>query len=278
MNENDESGTRGGGRPDTDPARGGSEPGSHDRADADSSAGLTLDDRVIVALDLAADDARALADSLRGRVRWLKVGMTLFYEAGPQIVDDLREKGFDVFVDLKLYDIPHQVAGAAANIARLGAGMFTVHASGGLAMMRAAVESARRAAEEVGLPAPAVLAVTVLTSMDDVGLAEVGIGRPAREQVRLLAGLARDAGVDGVVCSPREAAEMRGLLGEQAVVVTPGVRPQWSETGDQARVATPAEAFGEGASYVVIGRPVLEAPVPAEALARVLGEIERAGQ
>lgn len=243
-----------------------------------SSAGVGVDDRVIVALDLPAGDARALADTLRGRVRWLKVGMTLFDESGPQIVDDLRERGFDVFVDLKLYDIPHQVAGAAGNVARLGAGMLTVHASGGLAMMQAAVNAARRAAEEVGLPAPAVLAVTVLTSTDDAGLAEVGVGRPAREQVSLLAGLAKEAGVDGVVCSPREAAEMRGLLGDRALVVTPGVRPQWSEANDQARVATPAEALSAGASHVVIGRPVVAAPVPAEALARVLGEIEGVGQ
>lgn len=234
------------------------------------------DNPIIVALDLPGDEALALADALRGRVQWLKVGMTLFYAEGPQIVAALREKGFDVFVDLKLHDIPHQVSGAAASVARLGAGMLTVHASGGAEMMRAAVEASRRTAEEVGLPAPAVLAVTVLTSMDDAGLAEVGVARAASEQVRALASLASDAGVDGVVCSPQEAAEMRALLGDEALIVTPGVRPLWAETGDQARVATPELALLAGASHLVIGRPITGAPVPPEAVARILAEIEGA--
>jgi orotidine-5'-phosphate decarboxylase len=229
---------------------------------------------VIVALDMPREDALALADSLRGTVRWLKVGMTLFYAEGPEIVARLREKGFDVFVDLKLHDIPHQVAGAAASVARLGAGMMTVHASGGSAMMRAAVESSRRAAEEVGLAAPSVLAVTVLTSTDDAGLAEIGVSNGSLEQVHLLAELAKRSGVDGVVCSPREAAEMRSLLGEQALVVTPGVRPAWAATDDQSRIATPAAAMAAGASHLVIGRPITAAPVPLHAAARILSELE----
>ncbi|MDR3686755.1 MAG: orotidine-5'-phosphate decarboxylase [Coriobacteriia bacterium] len=232
------------------------------------------DNPVIVALDLPREEALALAESLRGTVRWLKVGMTLFYAEGPEIVVRLREKGFDVFVDLKLHDIPHQVAGAAAQIARLGAGMFTVHATGGSAMMRAAVESSRRAAEEAGLPAPSVLAVTVLTSTDDAGLAEIGVGRNSLEQVRLLAEIARNAGVNGVVCSPREAAEMRLLLGESALVVTPGVRPAWAEAGDQSRIATPSAALAAGASHLVIGRPITAAPVPVQAVVRILSELQ----
>lgn len=229
---------------------------------------------IIVALDCDAAEALALAHALRGKVGWLKVGMTLFYAEGPEIVARIRELGFEVFVDLKLHDIPHQVAGAAASIARLGAGMLTVHASGGSAMMRAAVESSRRTAEEVGLEPPAVLAVTVLTSTDDAGLAEVGVGRPAVEQVPMLGALARDAGVDGVVCSPREAALMRELLGEDALIVTPGVRPLWSEAGDQARIATPASALEAGASHLVIGRPITAAPDPAQAADRIIAEIE----
>jgi orotidine-5'-phosphate decarboxylase len=231
---------------------------------------------IIVALDLPRGEALDLADALRGRVSWLKVGMTLFYSEGPEIVERLREKGFSVFVDLKLHDIPHQVSGAAAAVARLGAGMLTVHALGGSEMMRAAVESSRRAAEEAGLPAPAVLAVTVLTSTGDQGLAETGINRTAAEQVRLLAELARHSGVDGIVCSPQEAAQMRGVLGEEALIVTPGVRPEWAEAGDQARIATPAAALAAGASHLVIGRPITAAPVPAEAAARILSEIEGA--
>lgn len=229
---------------------------------------------IIVALDCDAAEALALAHALRGKVGWLKVGMTLFYAEGPEIVARIRELGFEVFVDLKLHDIPHQVAGAAASIARLGAGMLTVHASGGSAMMRAAVESSRRTAEEVGLEPPAVLAVTVLTSTDDAGLAEVGVARPAVEQVPILGALARDAGVDGVVCSPREAALMRELLGEDALIVTPGVRPLWSEAGDQARIATPASALEAGASHLVIGRPITAAPDPAQAADRIIAEIE----
>jgi len=228
---------------------------------------------IIVALDCSADEAIALATSLRGRVRWLKVGMTLYYAQGPEIVERLRELGFDVFVDLKLHDIPHQVGGAAASIARLGVGMLTVHASGGVPMMRAAVESSRRAAEETGHEAPAVLAVTVLTSCSDEGLAEVGVGRTSAEQVALLARLALEAGVDGVVCSPQEATLVRSILGQDALVVTPGVRPAWSEQGDQARIATPAEALAAGATHLVIGRPITDAPDPAQAATRITSEL-----
>jgi orotidine-5'-phosphate decarboxylase len=236
-------------------------------------------DRIIVALDMARGEALALADTLRGRVRWLKVGMTLYYAEGPSIVAELRERGFDVFVDLKLHDIPHQVAGAAASLTGVGGGMFTVHAAGGAQMMRAAVETSRRTAEEIGLATPpAILAVTVLTSMSEDALASVGIGRSAAEQVRVLCELARDAGIDGVVCSPREAAEVRSVLGADALVVTPGVRPAWSASDDQARVATPAQALTDGASHLVIGRPITAAPSPVEAVDRIIAEIEGAIQ
>jgi orotidine-5'-phosphate decarboxylase len=234
-------------------------------------------DQIIVALDMAREEALALADTLRGRVRWLKVGMTLYYAEGPGIVAELRERGFDVFVDLKLHDIPHQVAGAAASLAGVGGGMLTVHASGGAEMMRAAVESSRRAAEEIGLSiAPKILAVTVLTSMGDEVLGTVGIVRSAAEQVRVLCELALEAGVDGVVCSPQEAAEVRRLLGADALVVTPGVRPAWSAADDQARVASPARALAAGASHLVIGRPITAAPSPSEAVDRIIAEIEGA--
>ncbi len=235
---------------------------------------MALDDRIIVALDCDAEEALALAHSLRGRVSWLKVGMTLFYAEGPDIVARLRELGFNVFIDLKLHDIPHQVAGAASAIAKLGAGMFTVHASGGEAMMRAAVEASRRTAEEVGELAPAVLAVTVLTSTSGEGLAQIGVQRTPAEQVSLLGRLAVRAGVDGVVCSPREAAVMRELLGDEAIVVTPGVRPAWSDADDQSRIATPLSALAAGASHLVIGRPITAAPNPAEAADRIIAEIQ----
>jgi orotidine-5'-phosphate decarboxylase len=235
---------------------------------------MPADNPIIVALDCDGVEALALAQTLRGRVTWLKVGMTLYYAEGPAIVARLSEMGFSIFVDLKLHDIPHQVAGAAAAIAKLGVGMFTIHASGGSAMMRAAVEASRRAAEEVGVVAPSVLAITVLTSTDDAGLAEIGVSSTTAEQVPRLARLAVAAGVDGVVCSPREAALMREILGEEALVVTPGVRPSWSEPGDQLRVATPAAALAAGASHLVIGRPIADTPNPAESAARILSEIE----
>ena len=235
---------------------------------------MAPDSPIIVALDLPGNEALALASALRGRVRWLKVGMTLFYAEGPGVVSALKDLGFDVFLDLKLHDIPHQVEGAAAAITRLGVGMFTVHASGGLAMMRAAVESSRRVADESGVSAPAVLAVTVLTSTDDEQLTEIGVRATAAEQVARLAGLALDAEADGLVCSPIEAAEVRRLVGDDAFIVTPGVRPAWAEPGDQARISTPRAALEAGASHLVIGRPITAAADPTAAVDRILDEIE----
>jgi len=231
-------------------------------------------DRLIVALDTDADGARTLVRELGGHVRWLKVGMTLFYQAGPAMISELREEGFDIFLDLKLHDIPHQVRGAAESISRLGVRMLTVHASGGGAMISAAVEGARTGALAAGFDAPAVVAVTVLTSMDDGSLASVGVTRTAALQVPLLAKVASEAGASGVVCSPREAAEMRGLLGEAALVVTPGVRPSWSDAGDQARIQTPVQAIRSGASHLVVGRPITGASRPADAAKRLLDEME----
>lgn len=232
--------------------------------------------RIIVALDCPRDEALALADRLSGRATWLKVGMTLYYAAGPSIVEELRQRGFSVFVDLKLHDIPHQIEGAAASLSKLEAGMITLHASGGVPMMRSALRGAVSAAREAGTHAPAVLAVTVLTSMDAVTLASIGVDRSPAEQVALLGMLAREAGVDGVVCSPNEASVMRSILGPDALIVTPGVRPDWSARGDQARVATPAEALAQGASHLVIGRPITEADDPVAAFDRIVEEIKGA--
>jgi orotidine-5'-phosphate decarboxylase len=230
-------------------------------------------ERIIVALDLPdVDEAVVMAAGLRGRVPRVKVGLTLFGASGPDVVRRLRDLDFRVFLDLKLHDIPHQVAGATRELTRLGVEMLTVHAAGGRDMMRAAVEAAEHAAEVDDAGRPIILAVTVLTSLDDGTLRETGIARSSSEQVLSLAELAREAGVDGVVCSPREAADLRLLLGPDALVVTPGVRPVWSASGDQARVATPAYALAEGASHLVIGRPITGAADPAEALERIVEE------
>ncbi len=233
-------------------------------------------DRLIVALDAEPKEALALARSLEGTVRWLKVGMTLFYAAGPEIVHRLRDMGFEVFLDLKLYDIPHQVFGAAEAVSRLGVGMLTVHASGGSAMIEAACRGAASGAAAAGCAPPSILAVTVLTSFDDAMLAATGVERPVSLQVPVLARVAKAGGADGVVCSPHEAAEMRELLGERALVVTPGVRPAGSAVGDQSRVATPAAALTAGASHLVVGRPITGAPVPADAAGEITAEMEGA--
>jgi orotidine-5'-phosphate decarboxylase len=230
-------------------------------------------ERIIVALDLPdVDEAVVMAAGLRGRVGRVKVGLTLFGASGPDVVRRLSDLDFGVFLDLKLHDIPHQVAGATRELTRLGVEMFTVHAGGGRAMMRAAVEAAAHAAEREGVDRPLVLAVTVLTSLDGEALREVGVGRGPTEQVLSLAELAREAGVDGIVCSPQEASDVRLLLGQDALVVTPGVRPSWAAASDQARVATPAAAIAEGASHIVIGRPITDAPDPVEALERIVEE------
>jgi len=233
-----------------------------------------MDDRLIVALDLDHADAARLATDLAGTVAWVKVGMTLFYEFGPGVVTEMRERGFDVFIDLKLHDIPHQVRGAAARLARLGAGMVTVHASGGSAMVSAAVEGAAEGAAAAGVAPPAVIAVTVLTSLDAAALAVTGVDRDPARQAALLAELAMDAGAAGVVCSPQEASAMRELVGPQALVVCPGVRPAWASADDQARVATPRQALAGGASHLVVGRPITADTSPAQAARRVIDEME----
>lgn len=235
---------------------------------------ITARDRLIVALDLDERGALDLARALSGHVRWLKVGMTLYYACGPRIIAELRELGFDIFLDLKLHDIPHQVSGAAETLARLGVQMLTVHASGGAPMVSAAVEGARRGAEAAGVPVPTVIAVTVLTSMDDATLATLGVERSAAEQVTLLARASALGVADGVVCSPEEASRMRDLLGPAALVVTPGVRPAGADVGDQSRVATPAAALGAGASHLVIGRPITAASDPVAAVEKIISEME----
>jgi orotidine-5'-phosphate decarboxylase len=235
---------------------------------------MASDSPIIVALDLPGHEALELAATLRGRIRWVKVGMTLFYAEGPAFVSQLRDLGFDVFLDLKLNDIPHQVEGAAAAIARLGVGMFTVHASGGLPMMSAAVDASCRAAQEAGVEEPSVLAVTVLTSTDEQGLRETGVASRPADQVALLARLALRARVGGIVCSPVEAADIRGIVGPDALIVTPGVRPAGAEVGDQARISTPRSALEAGASHLVIGRPITAAPDPVAAVDQLHSEIE----
>ena len=234
-----------------------------------------LKDRIIVALDCAPDEAIVLGEKLAGHARWVKVGMTLYYAVGPSIVRQMHKLGFSVFVDLKLHDIPHQVYGAAESLAQAGADLITVHAAGGADMMASAVKGAHRGAglADPEVTAPLVCAITVLTSMDADQLASIGVPDSPMEQVTRLAGLAKQAGLDGIVCSPQEAASMRELLGPDAVIITPGVRPKGAALGDQSRVATPAEAFAAGASHLVIGRPITRAADPVQAFEDIAADL-----
>ncbi len=235
-----------------------------------------VSDRLIVALDMPGEQAVALAKKLAGSVGWVKVGMTLFYEKGPGIVTEMTSLGLSVFIDLKLHDIPHQVLGAARSLSRLGAGMLTVHASGGAAMIAAAVEGAALGAQDAGTMPPAVLAVTVLTSSDADTLSSVGVADEVPAQVRRLASLAIGAGADGLVCSPREATIASSIVGPAGLVVTPGVRPVGSAHGDQARVATPQFALANGATHLVIGRPITGADHPTTAARAILEQMTEA--
>ena len=224
-----------------------------------------MEERIIVALDCSRDEAMNLAETLRGRAKWVKIGMTLYYACGPSIIAAFKQRGFKVFLDLKLHDIPFQIEGAACSAAMTGADMITMHTLGGQDMLEAGQRGVAKAAAE-RKDAPAVtLGITVLTSMDGDALAQIGLDRTPAEQVELLAGVAKSAGISGVVASPQEASMLRDILGPQAYIVTPGVRPAGSDKGDQSRVATPAEAFANGASHIVIGRPITKAADPAAA-------------
>jgi orotidine-5'-phosphate decarboxylase len=229
-----------------------------------------------IALDLPDEhQALALVDRLGNTCQWYKVGMELYYAAGNRIVHELRNRGFNIFLDLKLHDIPNTVAGAVRSATNAGASLLTIHASGGAAMMSAAAEAAQAPGS------PRLLAVTVLTSMDASELAGIGITASPADQVLRLAKLAQQSGIDGMVCSPEEVAMLRRETGPDTLLVIPGIRPAGSavDSGsrdDQKRVATPAQAIAHGASMLVVGRPITRAPDPAEAARAILQEIEQA--
>lgn len=231
---------------------------------------LASDSPIIVALDFPGSaQALSLAGLLDPALCRVKVGKELFTREGPMLVKALVNSGFEVFLDLKFHDIPNTVAAAVRAAAELGVWMVNVHASGGPRMM----EAAREAIRPLGDNAPLLTAVTVLTSMEQAELAAIGVNRSLEEQVVALATLAKNCGLDGVVCSAREAALLRRTLGQDFVLVTPGIRPVDSEQGDQRRIASPREALEQGSDYLVIGRPITRAESPLASLKEIAGSL-----
>ena len=226
---------------------------------------------LIVALDVPSPEAvPPVVDALGGAVGFYKIGLELFCAGGPEVVRAVAARGCRVFLDLKLHDIPRTVERAVAAAARLRVDLMTLHAAGGRAMIAAAAAAARACPSD---RRPKLLAVTMLTSLEASDLADLGIGRGMPEQVAALARLALEAGADGVVCSPQEVGRLRANLPPGALLVTPGVRPAGADLGDQKRVATPAAAVRDGATHLVVGRPILEAPDPAAAARAILAEM-----
>jgi orotidine-5'-phosphate decarboxylase len=239
---------------------------------------LSMRERLIVALDV--DDlaaAKTAIKSLAGQVGMFKIGKQLFTHAGPQAVKLIHDLGGEVFLDLKFHDIPTTVAKAAIAATRLGVKMFNVHASGSLEMMRLTVREVNRVCRQESLRRPILLAVTVLTSLNESDLKQLGIAGEVGDQVVRLARLSQEAGMDGVVAAPHEVADIRAACGRGFMIVTPGIRPEKTSHDDQKRVMTPADAVRAGVDYIVVGRPIMEAKEPARAAREIIDEMERSG-
>ena len=226
---------------------------------------------IIAALDVpTAEAAMELAQKIAPAVGGFKIGSELFTAAGPEVVRRIRATGAAVFLDLKFHDIPNTVAGAVASAVRLDVQMLTVHAAGGVDMLKAAEQSAQETAWELGHAPPLVLGVTVLTSLDSHALSQIGLDPNVGRQVRRLANMAAQAGLRGLVCSPLEVAELRQMLTAGVQLVTPGIRPEMNSANDQKRTLTPREAIAAGANWLVIGRPIHAAPDPRAAAEKIL--------
>ncbi|MBO5637612.1 MAG: orotidine-5'-phosphate decarboxylase [Acidaminococcaceae bacterium] len=236
---------------------------------------MQSDPRLIAALDFpTAEAAQQAVKEIGDAVSYYKVGMELYYAAGNDMIRFLKKNGKKVFLDLKLQDIPNTVASALKVETTLGVDMINVHAVGGKKMMEAAAKAVKEKAEELGIERPKLLAVTILTSMDEEQFADLNYNNTIADQVVSLAKLANAAGLDGVVASPKEAAAIRKACGPDFLIVTPGVRPAGSALDDQSRVTTPAQAFANGSSHIVVGRPIMKAEDRKEAAAAIVEEIK----
>lgn len=227
--------------------------------------------KIIIALDVPSQkEALSLIHQLK-EAETFKIGLKLFIAEGPFLVQAIRRLGKNIFLDLKLHDIPNTVAGAVKMAARYEVSMLTLHASGGLEMMRWAAKAAKE--ERLGQPKPRLLAVTVLTSLGTEDLKKIGIKESVQRQVLRLAKLAKEAGLDGVVCSPQEISLIRQEMGSNFLIITPGIRPSWAPSHDQKRIMTPSLALKEGADYLVIGRPIIKASSPRQAFLKICQEL-----
>lgn len=232
-------------------------------------------DRLIVALDVDSEKkAVSLVERLKSDVRFFKVGFELFTSCGPEIIEKIKNADSEIFLDLKFHDIPNTVAKAAITATRLGVFMFNVHSLGGYDMMKEAADAVRKEVSSSGIRAPKILAVTILTSIDEKSLKKIGINDSIQNLALRLAVLAKDAGLDGVVASPQEAKAIRKELGKDFLIVTPGIRPAWAAAGDQKRIAAPRSAIDAGADFIVVGRPITEAKDPLSAAKDILKELK----
>jgi orotidine-5'-phosphate decarboxylase len=236
---------------------------------------MKANERIILALDVPGyDEAMDVVRTFEDHIDIFKIGLELFTSAGPRIVEDINAMGKKIFLDLKFHDIPNTVSKSALAVAKLGVFMFNVHTSGGFEMMKQASDTLAKYSIENNVPRPKLIGVTILTSIDKKTLRDdIGVKADMPDQVIHLAALAKEAGLDGVVASPEDAADLRARFGKDFLIVTPGIRPSWSAMDDQKRASTPQSALKNGASYLVIGRAITSAPDPLDALKKIEDEI-----
>ncbi len=235
---------------------------------------INLEEKIIIAMDVEERKKALQLTRMLSEAKVIKIGYKLFIKYGTSILQDIKKFNKKIFLDLKLHDIPNTVAEGVRQAVNHRVFMLTLHSLGGKEMMKKAVEIAHEEASKLSIPKPKILAVTILTSLKENELKDVGIQIKIEDEVLKLANLAIEAGVDGIVCSPLEIELIRREIGNNPLIVTPGIRPKWSQKNDQKRIMTPKEAIKKGADYLVIGRPIVKAPDPKEAFSKIINEIK----